>query len=138
MSSLRAAATLAMLRAWGPRRAMMASRACRIGVPAGVRWTAPGQRPAQRPRALLGDPAAVHRGVGFVVGGRESGPTRQLGGTSEAAHVADLGDEHRRQHRPDAGCLLECLIAAMVAEPFGDQPGEPRFVAIEDVNEVQQ
>jgi hypothetical protein len=37
---MRAAATLAMLRAWGPRRAMMASRAWWTGVPAGVRWTA--------------------------------------------------------------------------------------------------
>jgi len=53
-------------------------------------------RPPHQARALFGDPPAVHRGVGFVVGRRQSGPTGQLGGPREAVHVPDLGDEHRR------------------------------------------
>jgi len=36
------------------------------------------RRPADQTRALLGDPAAVHVGVGFVVLGRQPGPAGQL------------------------------------------------------------
>jgi len=49
-------------------------------------------------------------------------------------HVTDLGDEHRRQHRPDAGHLLDRLIAAVGVQPFGDHRGEAGFVAVEDVD----
>lgn len=61
-----------------------------------------------------------------------------MGRPGESVHVADLGDKHRRQHRPDAGYLLDGLIAAVAAEPFGDQLGEPHLVVIEGVDQVQQ
>ena len=60
------------------------------------------RRPPHQARALFGDPAAVHGGVGFVVSGCESGPRRQLTGPGESVHVTDLGDKHRSQHRADA------------------------------------
>jgi len=31
-------------------------------------------------------------------------------GTAETVYVPDLGDEHRRQHRPNAGQLLNRVI----------------------------
>jgi hypothetical protein len=59
------------------------------------------RRPPHQARALFGDRTAAHRGVGFVVGGRQSSPTGQLGGAGEAVHVPDFGDEHGHQHGPD-------------------------------------
>jgi len=61
-----------------------------------------------------------------------------LGRIGETADVTDLGDEHRRQHRSDTGHLLDCLIAAVGVEPFGDQRGETCFVVIEDIDQFQQ
>ena len=59
--------------------------------------------PADQPGALLGDPAAVHVGVGLVVLGGQPGPAGQLRGAGEPGDVTDLGDEHRAQDRPDPG-----------------------------------
>jgi hypothetical protein len=56
----------------------------------------------------------------------------RCGGTR---YIADLGDEHRRQHRPDTGQLLDRLRATVGRQPLGDQRGEARFVAIKDVDE---
>jgi hypothetical protein len=42
----------------------------------------------------------------------------------EAADVADLGDEHRPEQRPDTGDLLDRPVAGIRAQPPGDQPGE--------------
>jgi len=81
---------------------------------------------------------AMHDGVGLAVSRSQPGPGAQLGGASEAVHVTDLGDEHRRQHRSDTRYLLDGLIAAISVELFGDQPGEPRLVAIEGIDEFQQ
>jgi hypothetical protein len=61
-----------------------------------------------------------------------------VGGVGEAVHVTDLGDEHRRQRRSDAGHLLDRLIAAVGVQPLGDHRGEARFVTVEDVDEFQQ
>ena len=96
------------------------------------------RRPADQFGALFGDMPAVHDGVGLAVAWGQPGPGAQLGGPGEAVHVTDLGDEHRRQHRSDTGYLLDGLIAAISVELFGDQRGEPRLVAIEDVDEFQQ
>ena len=83
------------------------------GVRAGVcrgRWTASTAGPPDQPGALLGDPAAVHGGVGLVVLGGQPGPRGQLRRSGEPGHVTDLGDEHRSQDRSDAR----------------DRPGPPR------------
>jgi hypothetical protein len=42
------------------------------------------------------------------------------------------------KRRPDAGHLLDRLIAVVGAQPLGDHRGEARFVAFEDVDEFQQ
>ena len=73
--------------------------------------------PPHQTRALFGDPAAVHRGAGFVVRRRQPGPTGQLRRSSEAVHVPDLGDEQRRRHRPDAGDLLDRAVAGVIGQP---------------------
>ena len=60
-------------------------------------------RPADRFGALFGDVPAVHDGVGLAVARGQPGPRAQVRGVGEAVHVTDLGDEHRRQRRADAG-----------------------------------
>src|SRR4029453_4732332 len=57
--------------------------------------------PADQPAALFGDPSAVHGGFGLVVFGGQPGPAGQVRGPVEAGDVADLGDEHGGQDRPD-------------------------------------
>jgi hypothetical protein len=42
----------------------------------------------------------------------------------EAGDVADLGDEHRPEQRPDTGDLLDRPVALVGAQPPGDQSGE--------------
>jgi hypothetical protein len=59
--------------------------------------------PADQPRALFGDRAAAHGGVGLAVAGRQPSPGAQLRGGGEAADVADLGDEDGGQHRAHPG-----------------------------------
>src|SRR6266536_823735 len=60
-----------------------------------------GQRPAQHLRALLGHVPADHLGVGLVVPRGQPGPGAQLPGLAEPGDVADLGADHRGQHRAD-------------------------------------
>jgi hypothetical protein len=45
--------------------------------------------------------------------GGHAGPGAQLLGAGEAGHVADLGDEDRREHRPDAADGLDRLETGM-------------------------
>ena len=59
--------------------------------------------PADQGRALLGDPATVHVGVGLVMGRGQPGPRRQLPGAGEPTDVADLRDEHRPSSGPIPG-----------------------------------
>ena len=77
------------------------------------------QRPAQRPRALLGDPAADHLGVGLIVPRGQPGPRAQPGRVPEPGDVADLGDDDRAQHRPDAGQLLDRAVAVVPGQQVG-------------------
>src|SRR3954467_1057537 len=72
----------------------------------------------------LGDPAAVHGGVGLVMARSQPGPRGQLPRAREAGDVADLGDEHRPEQRPDHRDLLDRAIAGISAQPVGDQPAE--------------
>jgi hypothetical protein len=53
----------------------------------------------------------------------QPGPGGQLLGSTEAGDVADLGDEHRGQDRPDPRDLLDRLVAGIGAQPPADQPG---------------
>ena len=65
----------------------------------------------------------------------QPGPRAQVGGSGEAVHVTDLGDEYRGQRRSDAWHLLDRVIAAVRLEPLGDQPGEAGLMVVEDVDE---
>ena len=73
--------------------------------------------PPDQPGTLLGDPPPAHVRVGLVVLGSQPGPARQLGSAAEPGHLADLGEEHRTQDRPDAGDLLDRDIARVGAQP---------------------
>ena len=84
-----------------PRRSATRSRSGPTRVCGPTRLNGLDRRPAHQPGALLGDPAAVHVGVGLVVLGGQPGPAGQLRQRCEPGDVADLGDEHRPQHGPD-------------------------------------
>src|SRR5512133_2329777 len=72
----------------------------------------------------LGDPAAVHGGVGLAMPRSQPGPAAQLLRPGEPGHVADLGDEHRGEGRTDAADLLDHPVAAVPGEPVGDHRPE--------------
>src|SRR6266540_4129982 len=72
--------------------------------------------PADQMVALLGDAATVDGGVGLTVAGSHAGPGAQLLGPTEPAHVADRGQEHRAQHRPDPGDGLHRLEPGVAGE----------------------
>ena len=67
--------------------------------------------PADQPRALFGDPAAMHGSVGLAMLRVQPGPAGQLRRPREPSDLADLGDEHRRQDGPDPGNGLDREIA---------------------------
>ena len=126
---IRAAAVLAMPRASGPRRAMIASLTCRGCVPAGCRWIASTR--AQRephPAALLGHVPADHPGVGFVSAAGQPSPAGQLSGLAVPGDVADLP---RRSTAPSTGPMPEqspdCGISPVTSQHPGGlllQPGD--------------
>src|SRR5258705_2193266 len=68
----------------------------------GVRLALDGldSRPPHEFAALLGDVPAANDGVGFAVCGGQTGPRAQVCRPGKTVYVPDLGDEHRRQHRP--------------------------------------
>jgi hypothetical protein len=76
--------------------------------------------PADQPGALFGDGAAAHGGVRLVVTRREPSPGAQLGRAGEAMQVADLGHQHRCQHRAYAGDGLDCQVTDITGQPSGD------------------
>jgi hypothetical protein len=86
----------------------------------------------------LGDPAAVHGGVGLVVARGQPGPRGELGGPGEATDVADLGDEHRGQHRPDPRDLLDRHVPGVFTQSPGDQLGEYVDLEVERGDQPQQ
>jgi len=61
--------------------------------------------PAHQPGALLGDPAAVHVGVGLVMLGSQPGPAGQLRRRREPGHLADLGDDTAPRVGPIPGMV---------------------------------
>jgi hypothetical protein len=73
--------------------------------------------PADQPGALLGDPAAVHVGVGLVVARGQPGPAGQLLRAGEAVHVTDLGGEHGSQRRADAGDGQDRGVSGVGGQP---------------------
>jgi hypothetical protein len=86
----------------------------------------------------LGDPSTVHGGVGLVVLGSQPGPRRQLRGLGEATDVADLGDEHRGQHRSDPRNGLDGEVAGVGAQPTGYQLAEQLDLKVEVLDQPQR
>jgi hypothetical protein len=70
--------------------------------------------------------------------GRQPGPAPQLRGGTEPADVADLGEEHRRQDRPDAGQLLQRDVAGIGDQPAPGEAGEQIDLLIKVIDEPQQ
>ena len=86
--------------------------------------------PADQPRALFGDPAAVHLRVGLVVFRCQSSPTCQLRWLAEAADVPDLGNKHRAEYWADPRNGLNGLIAGVSTQPVSNQLGEQLDLAV--------
>jgi hypothetical protein len=78
--------------------------------------------PAGQPGALLGDAATMEVGVGLVMAGRHPDPAGQLGGTGEAGDLADLGDQHPCQHRPEPVDRLDRPVAGVAGQPCASHP----------------
>ena len=53
-------------------------------------------------------------------------------------YITDLGDEHRRQHRPDAGDLLDRGVAGVMGQPTLRQTGEQVNFGVERFDEPAQ
>jgi len=96
------------------------------------------RRPPHQTRALLGDVPAVNGGVGLVISRSQPCPTRQLGRAVETMYITDLGDEHRRQHGPDAGDLLDRGVAGVMGQPTLRQTGEHINFGVERFDEPAQ
>jgi hypothetical protein len=77
-------------------------------------------------------------GVGFVVLGRQPGPRRELGGLGEPGDIADLGDEHRAQDRPDPGQLLHRDIAGIGDQPPAGRAGRTVDLVLEVLDQSLQ
>jgi hypothetical protein len=135
VSNLRAAATLAML---FPRRAAMRSRSVRSLVPHGWRWMASTAHRAHQFRALFGDVAAVHNGVGFVMAWGQPGPRAQRRRAFEAGDVANLGYKHGGQSGSDAVDGLDCPPAAVAGQLLGDGGMENLDLVVVDVDQLNQ
>ncbi len=135
MSSLRAAATLAMFL---PRRASMRLRSTEIFVPAGWRWMAStaAQRTSLEPclvmcprRTTVSDsrcwgvsPAHEHRWLGSA-----KRCTSPISATNTAPRIG-----------PTPGSCLNRRIAAIAVKLGGDLLGEPPLVGVENVDQLQQ
>ena len=65
-------------------------------------------------------------------------PRGELLGPVEAGDVADLGDEHRGQHPPDAGDLLDRAVAGVGAQPAVDQLGEQLDLELQRADDPQR
>ena len=107
-----------------PRRARPGRGLARAGY--GRRRVA---RPRPRPSAPAATPCFVIRPRCTVVSdswcfGVSPAHEASCSGPAEATDVADLGDEHRGQHRPDPGDGLDRAVAGVGAQPAGDQLGE--------------
>jgi hypothetical protein len=72
------------------------------------------------------------------VAGRESGPGAQLRSAGEAVDVADLGHEHRRQHRAHPGDGLERQVVDVAGQGGGDLPPKHRDLLVVGVDEAAQ
>ena len=131
---MRAAATLAMP---VPRRSAMRCRSTWI---LDVRGLGDGfdRGPADQPRALLGDRAAPHDGVGLVMLGCQPGPRTQLARPREAGDVTDLRHEQRREDPPDPVDGLDRPIARMAGELVGQGPLERDHLGVIDGDQVPQ
>jgi len=71
------------------------------------------RRPADKPRALLGDPPTVDMGIGLVMLGRQASPAGQLRRRGKPGDVADLGHEHRSQGGTNPGDALHRGVARL-------------------------
>src|SRR5262245_49494285 len=113
-------ATLAMLRAWSPRRVMMSSLRWRSRWPAGTCWIA-----SISAHRKIGDPCLVMwprltltsdprcRGV-------SPAQEHSSAGRGNPGDVADLGHDHRAWRRADAGQGADRLVALVVLKQPGD------------------
>ena len=133
--SSRAAATTPMLR---PRRAPTRSRTCPRRVCAADALHGLDRGPAHQPA-----PCLVIRPRCTVVSdswcfGVSPAQRGQLRGSVEAGDVADLGDEHRGQDRPDPGDGLDRQVAGIGAQPAGDQLGEQLDLEVQRGDQPQQ
>jgi hypothetical protein len=92
--------------------------------------------PAQQPRALFGDRAAVDLGVGLAVTGGHARPRTQPLGRGETADVANLGHEHRPERRADPVEGLDGPVAGIIDQPGRDAPIQAQHLGVIDRDQI--
>ena len=88
------------------------------------------RRPAHQAAALFGDRPAVNLGVGLAVTRAPPRRRTQLVRRREASDVADLGNEHRGQHRADPVDRLDRPIPTMIDQMSGDAPVQRNAISV--------
>ena len=93
-------------------------------------------RPARLARALLGDVAPLHVGIGLSVPRSEPGPAAQPVSSAEPADIADLGHENGGLDRPDPVQGLDGPITPMVPQSVVDLPLDHGDLPVEDLDQI--
>ena len=76
--------------------------------------------------------------VRLAVARGQPSPAGEFLRPSETPHLADLGHEHRREHRADATDLLDRAIATMPRQQLSDHVVEPSDLGIQHVQQLAQ
>ena len=95
--------------------------------------------PPDQPGALLGDPAAVHVGVGLVMLRRQPGPAGQLRGAWSNRVTSPISATNTAPSTgPIPGISCTARVAGVAGQPASGQPGEQVDLEVQVVHQPAQ